>query len=148
MKRLLLTFGVVVVVGLIALFAWRRSSPALVRIRTQGMPETHHILILNPFQSREGKRCAERFLALLETKDVQQISRAFPLIDKKLIEFDASNPPVDWKLDDVVESAHGALGFKFFYAPAVGGERGSSIWIYCVRDTQGNWTVSRYDRVF
>jgi len=136
------------VVGLGVLFAARRSCPALVRIRTEGLPETHHILILNPLRSRKAERSAEAFLGLLQTKDVLRVYRAFPLIDKKKIEFDVSDPPVDWKLDDVVESENGTLGFKFFYAPAHGSERDSNIWIYCVRDKLGNWTVSRYDRVF
>jgi len=141
-------FRVISIVAVICLIVWRLTCPALVRLRTGPMAGSTLILVPNPIRSGAAKRPAEELLQLLRAKDAASASRRFPKLDKRELEDNMINPPTRWTLDDEVADANGGLDFEYLNATATNDEMGGYIWIYCVRDSGGAWTVSKFNRVF
>jgi hypothetical protein len=128
-------------------FIWRLTCPALVRVSNGPMAGNRLILVVNPIRSGPAKKSAEELLRLLRTKDTEGASRRFPLLDRRELEDTMIDPPTRWTLDDIVADANGELDFEYLNETA-SNAMGGYIWIYCMRDKQGGWTVSRFNRVF
>jgi len=105
------------------------------------------ILVSNPIRSRPAKQSAEELLRLLQAKDIEGASRRFPLLERNELEDTMIDPPIRWILDDIVADPNGGLDFEYLNE-TTSNATGGHIWIYCMRDKQGAWTVSRFNRVF
>jgi len=86
-------------------------------------------------------------MEFLRTKDESGASKRFPLLDKHDLENNMLNPPTHWTLDDVAAEP-GGLAFEYINATASHEDMGGYIWIHCIQDNRGIWTVSSFDRVF
>ena len=141
-------FGLFVIAAGCCVFIWRLTCPALVRVTTGPMAGNTLILVLNPIRSGPAKKSAEELLRLLQAKDTEGASRQFPLLDRRELEDNMIDPPTRWTLDDIVADPNGGLDFEFLNATATHDDMASYIWIYCTRDKQGSWTVSKFNRVY
>jgi hypothetical protein len=131
----------------LALALWRLTCPALIRYHPSIFAGGAQFVVVNPIRAGAARASAESLLKFLRDKDVAGASRSFPLLDKKLLEEDALEPPIRWRLDDVVEDPGGGLDFEYVNETK-SNAMGGYIWIYCIKDSNGAWTVSRYERVF
>lgn len=145
MKKL---FVIIATMACIAVLVWRFTCPALVRIRTSIFAGSTLVLVLNPIRSQSARNSAESLLEFLHTKDALGALKRFPLLDRHELEDSILNPPTHWTLDDVVAEPGGGLAFEYINATASHEDMGGYIWIHCIRNSQGIWTVSSFDRVF
>ena len=146
MKRILIT---TVLSLLLAVTVWRFTCPALVRVRFGIFAGSTHLLILNPIRSSAANRTAISFLEALQSGDASDVSKRFPMIEKNLVK-DGIFPRIrDWVLDDVVSDPNGGFDFEYMYSQrASGSMEGGYIWVYCVKRTDGAWTVRTFNRVY
>lgn len=142
MKRIF----VITMLSLVTVIAWRFTCPALLRVRTNNMPGSPHLLILNPIRSGEAKSVANSLLESLRSGDATNVARRFPLLGKNVIEENISPPIRNWVLDDVVADPTGGLDFEYLYSET-SGRTGGYIWVYCIKGTDGGWTVRTFNRV-
>jgi len=105
------------------------------------------IIVSNPMRSGPAKGSAEELLRLLQARDIEGASRRFPLLERHELEDNMIDPPTRWILDDIVADQNDGLDFEYLNETA-SNAMGGYIWIYCTRDKQGGWTVSRFNRVF
>lgn len=136
----------IITVLLLAVAVWRLTCPALVRVRASVMPGSPHFLILNPIRSGKANSVARSLLELLQSGNATGASERFPLIGKKVVDENMLPPIRSWVLDDVVADPDGGLDFEYLYSDAMG-RTGGFIWVYCIKGTDGVWTVRRLVRV-
>jgi len=143
MKRILI---VTILLLLVAVILWRFTCPALLRIRTSIMPGSPHLLILNPSRSGSANSVAHSLLEFLRSGDAAGAAKRFPLIGKDVVEENILPPIRSWVLDDVVAEPNGGLDFEYLYSDT-SGRSGGYIWVYCIKGTDGAWTVRTFNRV-
>lgn|ERR1035437_1098506 len=143
MKRILI---ITVLLLLVAVTVWRFTCPALLRMRPSIMPGSPHLLILNPIRSSAANRAAHSFLELLQTGNASDVSKRFPMIGKNVVEENILPPVRSWVLDDFVADPDGGLDFEYLYSDTIG-RTGGYIWVYCIKGTDGAWTVRTFNRV-
>jgi hypothetical protein len=143
MKRI---FIITIFSLLVAVTVWRFTCPALVRVRTNIMPGSPHLLILNPIRSAQASSVAHSLLEFLRSGDATATAKRFPLIGKRMVEENILPPIRSWVLEDVVADPKGGLNFEYLYSDA-SGSPGGYIWVYCIRGTDGAWTVRMFNRV-
>jgi hypothetical protein len=131
---------------LVAVTAWRLTCPALLRVRASIMPGSPHLLILNPIRSGRANSTAHLLLEFLQSGDAAGAAERFPMIGKKVIDENILPPIRSWVLDDVVADPDGGLDFEYSYFEA-SGRPGGYIWVYCIKGTDGAWTVRTFNRV-
>jgi hypothetical protein len=105
------------------------------------------IPISNPMWSGSARKSAEGLLRLLQAKNIEAAFGRFPLLARSRLEDNMFDPPTRWILDDIVADPNDVLDIGNLNETA-SHAMGGYIWIYCTRDKQGSWTVSRFNRVF
>lgn len=143
MKRILI---ITVLSLLAAVTVWRFTCPALLRVRPSIMPGSPHLLILNPICSNAANSAASSFMESLQSGNVSDVSKRFPMVGKSVVEENILPPIHSWVLDDVVADPDGGLDFEYLYSDTTG-RTGGYIWVYCIKGTDGAWTVSTFIRV-
>jgi hypothetical protein len=145
MKRIFLT---AVLSLLVAVTVWRFTCPALLRVRFSVVPGSVHLLVLNPIRSSAANGAAVSFLKLLQSGAASDLSKRFPLIGRGVVEQNILPPIHSWVLDDVVADANGGLDFEYLYSLGTSSRKEGYIWVYCVKGTDGVWTVRTFNRVY
>jgi len=139
-------FLIIVLSLLVAVTLWRFTCPALLRVHPSIMPGSPHLLMLNPIRSSAANSAAQSLLEFLRSSDSTGAAKRFPLIGKNVIEENILPPIRSWVLDDVVADPDGGLDFEYLYSDT-NGRTGGYIWVYCIKRTDGAWTVRTFNRV-
>ena len=129
-----------------AVTVWRFTCPVLLRVHPSIMPGSPHLLILNPIRSGQANSVAYSLLEFLRSGDATGAAKRFPLIGKKVVEENILPPIRSWVLEDVVADPKAGLNFEYLYSDA-SGRAGGYIWVYCIKGTDGAWTVRTLNRV-
>jgi len=145
MKRILLITGLFL---LVAVTVWRFTCPALLRVRFSIMPGSAHLLVLNPIRSSAAKGAAISFMESLQSGNAADVSKRFPMIGKDVIESNILPQIHSWSLDDVVADPNGGLDFEYLYSQGASNSKEGYIWVYCIKGTDGAWTVKTFNRVY
>ena len=137
MKRI---FLITMLFLLVAVTVWRLTCPALLRVRFSIMPESAHLLVLNPIRSSAANGAAVSFLESLQSGN--------PMIGKNVVENNILPQIRSWSLDDVVADPNGGLDFEYLYSQGTSNSKEGYIWVYCIKGTDGTWTVKTFNRVY
>jgi len=124
---------------------WRLTCPTLIRLGSVMPGGTR--MVINPLRTSAPRRAAESLLELLRAGNVAGVHQEFPLIDQQEVLDYSIDPPTRWTLSDIVEDPDGGLDFEYLNSTSAAPE-GGYIWIYCVRDIRGAWTVAKFNRVY
>lgn len=145
MKR---KFIIAVLMLLVATTVWRFTCPTLIRVRTGILPASAHLLVLNPLRSSAANTVALSFLELLQLGNASDVSKRFPMIGKNVVEDNIMPPIRSWVLDDVVAEPNGGLDFEYLYSQGTSNRMEGYIWVYCIKGTDGAWTIRTFNRVY
>lgn len=85
-------------------------------------------------------------LEFLRSGDAAGAAKRLSLIGKKVVEENILPPIRSWVLEDVVADPKARLNFEYVYSDA-SGRAGGYIWVYCIKGTDGAWTVRTFNRV-